>query len=82
MSASRALLSTAAAASAAGGAGAASSVNLGANSLRFKKLLIVIKQTAFEEYSQVRACSQLAVSVLDNKDTVNNTEARRQKLVC
>jgi hypothetical protein len=34
---------------------AAASLHLRGGSLRFKNLLIVIKQTAFEEYSQVRA---------------------------
>jgi hypothetical protein len=34
---------------------AAASLHVRGGSLRFKNLLIVIKQTAFEEYSQVRA---------------------------
>jgi hypothetical protein len=35
-------------------ASAAASLHVKGASLRFKNLLIVIKQTAFEEYSQVR----------------------------
>lgn len=31
------------------------SLNVGGPSIRFKNLLVVIKQTAFEEYSQVRS---------------------------
>jgi hypothetical protein len=34
---------------------AAASLHVRGGTLRFKNLLIVIKQTAFEEYSQVRA---------------------------
>jgi len=33
-------------------------INLGSNSLRYKNLLVVIKQTAFEEYSQLKLRGQ------------------------
>lgn len=39
------------------------SLNLGVGSLRFQKLLIVIKQTAFEEYSQVRIYLRLTTII-------------------
>lgn len=32
-------------------------------SLRFQNLLVVIKQTAFEEYSQVRSCDESVFSI-------------------
>ena len=35
-----------------------SAYNLGSASLRYKKLLVVIKQTAFEEYSQLKLRGQ------------------------